>query len=66
MDTKLTQEQYDRLIYLEEHDPRAPDLRIPIPADGWVKPSDYCYKQDGEWHIEDCAVQFLKQRGIEL
>ena len=63
MDTKITEAQYKKLIEME-NDPKAPEMRIPIPADGVFYPSDYCYKDGYQWYAEPCCIDFLKQRGV--
>ena len=63
----LTDKQYERLLIAERDDSKY-ELRIPIPADGYVMPSYYCnwrsHTQD--WEIDQCAVDFCKQRGFDL
>ncbi len=57
----ITNEQRNRLLQYEES-PNSPDMRIPIPADGYAFPSDFCYEDEAGYLIDDAAYVFAQRR----
>lgn len=62
---KLSDSQYQHLLWAQSDDSPY-DLRIPIPADGWEYPDFYCYQKEGQWYIEQRAIDFCTKRGFAV
>lgn len=63
----ITKEERKRLEAYEKS-PDSPDMRIPIPADGFYWPSDECYWNERLqlFEVEDCCYYACERAGFEL
>ncbi|WP_413111852.1 hypothetical protein [Thaumasiovibrio sp. DFM-14] len=58
---QITHRQRQRLLDYEQAE-SAPDMRIPIPADGYAYPSDFCYLEEDYYVIDHSAYEFAQRR----